>query len=158
PAGDLLSVDGWNPVVGPEEEVGTVIVMGCDTEDGEGMLVEGDDFAEDMWACGKTALPEVVAEHDVGSRAEAVLIRGVKEAAKSGLKAEYVEVVSGRGIPPVCGDRFVDADADAHDLVGKHSAERLTAVLIVAVVGIGFVLADLQEIFGMRHIERAQDD
>ena len=83
-----------------------------------------------------------------------MLIRGVKEAAESGLKAEYVEVVAGGGVAPARIDRFIDADADVLEPVGEHSAERLIAVLIVAVVGTGFVLADLQEIFGMRHIER----
>ena len=52
PAGDLLRVDDRNPVVGPEEVIGTVKVLRRDADNGEGMLIQKNDLADDVRACG----------------------------------------------------------------------------------------------------------
>jgi hypothetical protein len=49
-------------------------VFAGDADDGEGMLTEEDGAADDARVGGELAAPEVVAEHDVGGRAEAVFV------------------------------------------------------------------------------------
>ena len=119
PAGDLLGVDDGDPVVRREEVVGAVKVFAGDTEDGEGMLTEQDGAADDARVAGELATPEVVAEHDVGGRAEAVFVRGMEEASERGLQAEHIEVVAGGGDAPGLRDRLIQGDADAENLVGQ---------------------------------------
>src|ERR1700722_5275199 len=114
PTRHLLGVDSRNPIVRPEEVIGTVKVRRRNTNDGKGMLIEKNNLAEDVWTCGKMTLPEVVAENNVWRRCEAMFIRSMKEATESGLQAEHIEVVSGCGIAPALKYRLVDFYADVN--------------------------------------------
>ena len=94
-------------------------VFAGDTDDGEGMLTEQDGAADDRRVASELAAPEVVAEHDIGRRAEAVFVGSVKEAAERRLQAEDIEVVAGGGDAPGLRDRLIQGDADAENLVGQ---------------------------------------
>ena len=67
------------------------------------MLVQLNDAAHDAGIILKMAVPIRISEHDVGSAVWTMLIGGVKEAAKIGLNAERVEIVSGDFEDPRAG-------------------------------------------------------
>jgi hypothetical protein len=163
PAGDLLRIDGGDPVVGPEEVAGAVKVPRRDTDDGEGILVEQNGAADDAWIGGESPLPIVVGENDVRSGAAAVLIRGVEEAAKHGLQAEQVKVIAGSGVAQGFRNRLIDGDTDTDRFPNRHAGEGAVAIAKIEVIGPGLLeiaivsLPDLKEILWMGHINGTQE-
>jgi hypothetical protein len=96
PAVGLLLLDDGDKELGREEHQGPAKGRRCDTENGEGVLVQSDHAAHDSAIIVKLSVPIVVAQHNVWRAVGAVLIGSVKETPEVRLKVQRVEVVPTR--------------------------------------------------------------
>jgi len=163
PVSELLIVHDRRPEIGKEEQQGSLERRRRHAEDGEGMLVYLDHMANHAGIVLKVGVPISVTEHQIGSAVRAVLIGVVKEAAKVRLNSQRVEVIPTylvahnlRGIP-------ARIQAHRNDVEESNRVEAVVAISQVKIIGIrracilvGAVL-DAVEAFGLRHIQRAQD-
>jgi len=158
----LFMVDEGHEEVGSEEQESAVEAGRRDADDGEGVLVEPNDAADDAGIVVETAVPETVAEGDVGSAVGAVFVRAMNEAAQIRLNAERVEVVSADLVEPGGGGVFAGVEAGLPDGVGGKGGKALVAVAKIEVVRVGLndvgIVAALEGVESARigHMQRPQ--
>ncbi len=162
---ELLLVDDGCPELGPEEELGAIEAGGRDSDDGEGVLVQVDDGADDARIGVEARAPKVIAEHDVGRGVGPVLIVLVKDAAQRGLHAEQVEVVARDLVEHVLLRGSACAQARKADAIGGHACEGGIARFEVEVIRVGLAVISLHRFCTTWHepvrigdVERAQQD
>ena len=108
------------------------------------------------------ALPVRIAQNDIGSAVESVLVRAVKEPAQVRLHVQHVEVIPTRFVEPGVAGRAICVQASLVDLVGRHSVKCLVPVAQIDVVGIrirGVVFLpyfNLIDALAAGHIQRPQ--
>src|SRR5208337_2496118 len=86
----------------------------------------------------KIGVPEGVAENDIGSAVDALLVRGMKEAAQIGLNSQGIEVISAGKIGPDSGG--ISAGIDSHranDLGRREAFKGPVAVAQIQIVRVG---------------------
>ena len=161
---NLFLLDHGRPEVGIEEDQGSAEVGRGDAEDGERVLVDLDDAANDVAIVLKMGVPVRPRDHQIRSAVRAVLIGDGEEAAEEGLNVHGLEVVSGDFVAPGLGWIFPGIEADGNEDVGGKSFEGAIAVAEVEIVGIRSCLIliaaalDGEEALRVRDIERLQDE
>jgi hypothetical protein len=126
------------------------------------MLVQLHNAAYHAGILLKAAVPIRVGEHNVGSAVDALLIRGVEEAAKPGLYLEHVEVIATGGKAGGEGRILAYVEAYKGEVVSRQGFKAVIAIAQIEIVGIRLppwiipVLGSV-EILGLRHIQRAED-
>src|ERR1700741_1024001 len=82
PAFYLLLVHHRRKKLGREKYQGAAKSKRRDAENGEGMIVQMNDSANDATFIGKMVVPIRVAQHDVGCAVGTMLVRGTEETAE----------------------------------------------------------------------------
>src|SRR5579862_7965383 len=138
PIADLRRIDDRSPQIGREEEFGATKVRRSNTDDGVGMLIDLHGAAHCGGIAVKVAVPERIAQNDLGHTVRPMFFGSMDESAKIGLNAEGVEIIAAYRIGPdyrgisVAG---IEPNA-AHDVVEHQRVETAVSVTQVAVIRI----------------------
>ncbi len=96
------SFDQRNPKRGCKEQFCAAEIARRDADDGEWMLIDVDRPANNASVLKKMTAPVCIAQHDVGSAVDALLIRGMEKAPQIWLDAEPIEVIAADHVGPCC--------------------------------------------------------
>ncbi len=108
-----------------------------DADDGEGMAVELNRFAEDAGTASKALLPILVAKNDQRILARYPAFVGSKGAPARGFQTEHGEVVAGDQFRPSAFRAAFDAEVQGTRGIGDQVGKNGFELAIVLEIGVG---------------------
>ena len=146
--------------IGREKQQSSTELRRRDTNDSKRMLIHLNNTADYTTIILKMAVPIRMTEHNVRSAVRTVLIRGVENAAKIRLNAEYVEVVPADFKDPGLGQVVARVQSYRGGIKCSQVFEAAVAIAQIEIVRIGLpsplAALDSVEALRARHIQRAQ--
>src|SRR5580698_8680905 len=100
PVAELGRIDDRSPEIGREKKLSAAELRRGHSDDGKGMLVDLHSPAHSRRVPIKLAVPERIAQDDLGHAVRPVFFGSVDKSSKIGLNAERIEVITADGIGP----------------------------------------------------------
>src|ERR1700677_3203230 len=95
---ELRRIDDGSPQIGREKKFGAAEVRRGNPDDGEGILVDAHSPAHYSGVTIKVAVPERIAQNDLGHAVRPMFFGGMDKSAQIGLNAQGIEVIAAYGI------------------------------------------------------------
>src|SRR4029077_14582408 len=128
----LTLMDHRYKEIGREDQYGSAESWWRYADDGKSVFVELDNTTHNAAVILKMTVPIRIGEHDICS----MLIGGVKQAAKVGRNAQYLEVVRADFIDP--GPRWIFTGIESRpiDVVGRQALKAAVAIAQIEIIGV----------------------
>ena len=159
----LLAIHNRHKEIGREKDQSPAKLRRGYADDRERMFVDLNHSAQYAAIILEMGVPIRIAEHDVRSAVETVLIRGVKKTAEIRMNPQCVKVVPARLHTPGRGWPFAGIERDLRDAVSNQTIKAAVAVaqILIIRIGVACVLAGcaLDSVEGLRigHIQWPQN-